>query len=288
VRPIPGVSPSAPAPVPAAFQGSSRLKNVAMIPVEKIDRDPGQPREEFDEEALGRLAESLASRGQLQPIRVRWDEGQGVYIILCGERRWRAAKMAGLSTVAAVIVEGELAADELLAIQLVENCLREDLRPIEQARAFKSLIEQKGWSTRQLARELSVAQPQVVRMLSLLDLPAPVQDQVEQGALAPATAYEIGKLDDPAAQQQLAARVVSEGLTRQEAVAAVRDRRQEGDTPGIRPGRAGSYEYKVSPRVTVTVRYRGDDKLTLAQALRAALKQVQADGRAQAPDDVAA
>jgi ParB family chromosome partitioning protein len=279
---IPGVSPPGPAPVPKALRGVSRVKNVATIPVEMIDRDPGQPREEFDEESLGRLAESLKTRGQLQPIRVRWDEGRGVYLILCGERRWRAAKRAGLATVSAVIVEGELAPDELLVIQLVENCLREDLKPIEQARAFKTLMEQKGWSTRQLAKELSVAQPQVVRMLALLELPETIQERVEQGGLAAATAYEIGKLESPAEQQALADRVEAEGLTRQEAVAAVRERKQGGDTRGITPGRGrgrtgtGSFEYKVSARVTVVVRYRGDDRLSVAQALRAALKQVQA------------
>ena len=82
---------------PAHLDGVTRAKNAASIPVEKIDRDPDQPREEFDAEALGRLAESLKARGQLQPIRVRWDEGRGVYVIVCGERRWRAARMAGLA-----------------------------------------------------------------------------------------------------------------------------------------------------------------------------------------------
>jgi ParB family chromosome partitioning protein len=277
-RVIPGVSPAGPAPVPRALQGVAKVKNVAAIPVEMIDRDPAQPREEFDEESLGRLAESLKARGQLQPIRVRWDEGRGVYLILCGERRWRAAKLAGLATVSALIVEGELDPDELLAIQLVENCLRDDLKPIEQARAFKTLMERKGWSTRQLARELAVVQPHVVRMLALLELPEAIRERVEQGGLAPATAYEIGKLESPAEQQALADRVEAEGLTRQEAVAAVRDRKQGGDTRGITPGRGrgGSFEYRVSPRVTVVVRYRGDDTLSVAQALRAALKQVQA------------
>jgi ParB family chromosome partitioning protein len=277
---IPGVSPAGPSPVPRALQGVSRVKNVAAIPVAMIDRDPAQPREEFDEESLGRLAESLRTRGQLQPIRVRWDEGRGIYLILCGERRWRAARVAGMATVQAVIVEGEIAPEELLAIQLVENCLRDDLKPVEQARAFRTLMERNGWSTRQLARELAIAQPQVVRTLALLDLPETVRERVEQGALAPATAYEIGKLESPAEQRDLADRVVSEGLTRQEAATAVRDRKQGGDTRGITPGRgrsgAGTFEYKVSARVTVTVRYRGDDPLSVAQAIRAALKQVQA------------
>jgi ParB family chromosome partitioning protein len=99
-----GATAIGPTQVPAHLQGVTRVKNVAQIPVEKIGPDPDQPREEFDEEALGRLADSLKARGQLQPIRVRWDEGRGLYVILVGERRWRAARMAGLPTLSAVIV----------------------------------------------------------------------------------------------------------------------------------------------------------------------------------------
>src|SRR4051812_22463781 len=180
-----------PLPTETRYQGVVKDKNVASIPVEKIGRDPNQPREEFELESLGRLAESLKTRGQLQPIRVRWDEGQGVYIIVCGERRWRAAELAGLSTMACVIMEGPITAAELLAIQLVENALREDLKPIEQAKAFRSLMESNDWSTRQLASELAITQSNVVRALALLDLPAAVQVQVEEGTLSPATAYEV-------------------------------------------------------------------------------------------------
>ncbi|MFO0907039.1 MAG: ParB/RepB/Spo0J family partition protein [Isosphaeraceae bacterium] len=262
--------------VPAHLQGVVRSKDVAQIQVDRIAADPAQPREEFDEESLERLAESLKTRGQLQPIRVRWDEGQGLYTIVCGERRWRAAKLAGLASVSCVIVEGVLDPSELLAIQLVENALREDLRPIEQARAYRQLMDRNGWSTRQLARELSVAQPQVVRALSLLNLPEPVQEQVEQGALAPATAYEIGKLHDAAEQTEMAEQVVKEKLTRQDAVEAVRRRREEGPkvrhaTPGAT--RPAPLEIRVSDAVVVTVKYRKADRMSPVQALRAALKQ---------------
>jgi ParB family chromosome partitioning protein len=138
----PGAAPSA----PARWQGVTKSKNAVEIPLEKIVADPDQPRREFDEEELGRLAESLRTRGQLQPIRVRWDEGSAKYMILIGERRFRAAGMAGLPSLSAVVVEGELAPADRLAIQLVENCLREDLGPIEQARAYKALMEANGWS----------------------------------------------------------------------------------------------------------------------------------------------
>ena len=122
----------------------------------------------------------MKARGQLQPIRVRWDEERDQYIIVCGEHRWRAAEMAGLPTMSCIIMEGVIEPSELLALQLIENMLREDLRPIEQARAFKTLMERNGWSTRQLADALAIVQPQVVRTLAR---PGPARaDSGEGGA----------------------------------------------------------------------------------------------------------
>jgi ParB family transcriptional regulator, chromosome partitioning protein len=245
--------------------------------------NPDQPREEFEPESLERLADSLRTRGQLQPIRVRWDEAQNKYALICGERRWRAAKIAGMATMSCVVSEEPLGEGELLALQLVENCLREDLRPIEQARAFKALMDKNGWSGNQPAKTLGIAQPTVVRALALLQLPEPVQDQVEQGTLAPATAYEIGKVEDPESQQEIADRVVSEHLSRSETIAAVRSAAKR--TPA-KPGkdRGVSRTRKVPTsrtlkaagcRITIEHRKGVDDDL-LAAALREALDQVEA------------
>jgi ParB family transcriptional regulator, chromosome partitioning protein len=264
-------------PIPAYLQGVARSKDVAQIQLDRIAPDPEQPREEFDEESLGRLAESLKTRGQLQPIRVRWDQGRGLYAIICGERRWRAARIAGIESVSCVIVEGTLSSADLLAIQLVENALREDLKPIEQAKAYRQLMDQKGWSTRQVARELSIAQPQVVRTLALMGLPEPVQQQVEQGTLAPATAYEIAKLDSDADQRALAERVVTEKMTRQETAEAVKTRRISSPIHGVSiPTRPATAEFQVSAAVVVSVKYKKADRLTIVQALKLALKQATA------------
>jgi ParB family chromosome partitioning protein len=208
--------------MPDRLQGIARSKNAAEIPIDKIDRDPDQPREEFEPGALARLAESIRERGQLQPIRVRWNAERSLYIIVCGERRWRAARMAGSTTLSCVIMEGPTTPAELLSLQLVENLVREDLKPIEQAKAFRAIMDLNGWSTHDVARELAVDQSSVVRALKLLDLPVVVQEQVEQGTLSPATAYEVSKLDNPEEQVALADRVVAEGLSRAEAVEAVR------------------------------------------------------------------
>jgi ParB family transcriptional regulator, chromosome partitioning protein len=207
---------------PGKLDGLTRSKNAAEIPLAGIVPDPDQPREEFDPESLRRLAESLRTRGQLQPIRVQCDEPSARYVIFCGERRWRAAVLAGLTTMTAITSEAPASPAELLALQLIENLVREDLRPIEQAKAFRSLMEAYGWSTRQLASELAVTQSNVVRALALLELPAAIQDQVEQGTLAPATAYELSKVEDDRTRRDLAERVVAEGMTRAETVEVVR------------------------------------------------------------------
>lgn len=269
-------APAAPfAGVPARLQGVTKAQGAAEVPVDKIRADADQPREEFDAGALDRLAESLKARGQLQPIRVRWDEGRGAYVVLCGERRWRAAARAGIRTMTCVIQEGAIDPGELLALQLVENLIREDLKPIEQAKAFRELMGRNGWSVRQLARELAIDHTGVVRALALLDLPPSVQRQVESGALPPATAYEVSKVADPGEQADLAARVVAGGLSRAETVEAVRD--SAGGRRGAKGGRTGGGR-KVTSRVfrgaagRVTVELRkgeGDDAITalLGEAL---------------------
>ena len=266
-----GLDPAAALQRPAHLEGLTREKAAARIAVDRIVRDPDQPREEFDEEALQRLADSLRTRGQLQPIRVRWDEGRGAYVILVGERRWRAAQLAGLAELSCIVVDGELPADERLMIQLVENALREDLRPVEQARAYKALMEAREWSGNQLAKELHIAQSSVVRALALLELPAPVQAQVEQGALAATVAAELTKLPEPAMQAEVAQAIVDQGLTRSEVaevVKAVRARRPAQTRPD-------PVEVDLGDGITVVVRYRKPTTVTAQQALRKALKVLQ-------------
>ncbi|MDG3008257.1 ParB/RepB/Spo0J family partition protein [Paludisphaera mucosa] len=269
--------------VPSRWQGVAKSKNAVEIPVDKIVPDPDQPREEFEPDALARLAESLKTRGQLQPIRVRWDEAQDRYVVVCGERRWRAAGLAGLASLSCVVSEGPIDEGELRELQLIENCLREDLRPIEQAKAFRALMDRNGWSGNQTAKALGVAQPTVVRALALLHLPEPVQGRVEEGTLPPGTAYEIGKIQDPAIQRDLAERVVSEGLSRAEAVEAVRVAARRtpstvGKGRGARRGdKAPTTRTLRAAGCKITVENRkGVDDALLAAALREALEQLAA------------
>ncbi len=278
-----GAMHRASAPVPAAavdrLRGVMRSKNAAEIPLDRIAPDPDQPREEFAPESLERLAESLRTRGQLQPIRVRWDEQHSHYLIVFGERRWRAAQIAGLATVSCIIMEESVSAAELLSLQLVENLVRDDLKPIEQAKAFRSIMDLNGWSTHDVARELAIDQSGVVRALKLLELPSTVQEQVEQGTLPPATAYEISKLVDVEEQVELAARIATEGLSRAETVEAVR--RSASRSRGGTRNRSRKPTSRVFRRIagcTITItNTRGLDPATIRAALVEAIARIDAD-----------
>lgn len=267
--------------VGARMTGVINDREAAVIGVDRIVSDPDQPRREFDDEALDRLASSLKGRGQLQNVVVYWSEDLGSYVLVSGERRWRAARRAGLTTLRCKILDRKPDDSDRLSIQLVENCVREDLRPVEQAAAFRALMEANGWSTRDLAEALHMAQAKVVYALGLLDLPDDLRDRVDQGELAPRTAYEIGRLDRPEDQRALADRVASEGLTRDEVVTEVRAAREvaeevsenrssgKGRIKGKGRGGASSRSRaKTAPRLPTAKVFRvpGGGKLTIEKA----------------------
>jgi len=153
-------------------------------------------------------------------------------MLIAGERRWRAAQLAGLKTIDAIIHDGEVDADELLEIQLIENVLREDLKPIEQARAYRRLMDTRGWSGNQLAKELNINQSGVSHALKLLDLPEQVQAQVEEGTLSKDAAYEVSKLDTPAEQVAVAQQVVAGRIGSKQVRNIVKERRGRGEVRG--------------------------------------------------------
>src|SRR5262249_56441519 len=145
----PGMSPDAAPGRPAHLEGITRAKNLVEIAVTQIVRDDNQPREVFSEAEMEDLVESITARGVLQPIRVRWSAELGKYVIIAGERRFRAARQAGLRSIPCVIHEGAITESAILQDQLVENLLRQDLQPIETAKAYRRLMELEGWSARQ-------------------------------------------------------------------------------------------------------------------------------------------
>ncbi len=221
--------PAEPAAVPRAnqFQGRTQLREACLIRLERIVADPNQPRGEFDADALERLASSLKQRGLLQPIRVRWDEANQQYVIVIGERRWRAAKLAGMESMACIVVPGTATPEEILEDQLVENCLREDLKPVEQARAYQSLMHRLGLSQRALAEKLDVSQGQIMQSLKLLELPDPIRESIDEGKIAPSIGYEIAKVADPEQQMELAEQVARGAAGRAE----IRDRTVKAPRP---------------------------------------------------------
>ena len=273
---------------PEKYQGSSRIKDALAIELDRITPDPDQPRKEFDPEALEALASSLRDRGQLQPIRVRWSSGAGRWMIVSGERRWRAARMAGLATLACVEAKGEMTPSEILEDQLVENCIREDLKPIEQALAFRALLDSRGCSARQLAESLRISHQAVGRALALLTLPEDMRQQVDAGLVSASAAAEVARVKDVDARREIAGKIASGELTRDGAIDAVRretDARSKGKAGN---GKGRGARGKSKPPTTRVIRTSGGHKITIEHrrgiglsALIEALEEATAKARAE-------
>lgn len=255
------------APIRSALErqkdGRRRLDEACQLRLDRIVPDPKQPRTEFDPDALARLADSLKQRGQLQPIRVRWDDATDRYIVIVGERRFRAAKLAGLPTITCVVTMDEVSPQDLLEDQLVENALREDLKPIEQARAYRTLLTARGLTRRQLADRLQIGHASITRALALLELPAPIQDDVEAGKIAPNTAYELSKVDNPGAQATLA-REAAVGRLRRDELKELAGESKKG-RGASKPPRPKVFRTP-SGRVTVEPKAAGIDSIRSALA----------------------
>lgn len=196
-----------------------RATNVIVIPTEMVDPDPDQPREDFGEadESLDQLSASIAEQGQLQTV-VVYEEG-GRYMLVCGERRWRAAKKAGLTKINATLLLER--PDELMKIilQHQENRQRKALTRNEEAKVFRTLMDKFGMSRADVARKLAISESDVSRALAIDEkLPEDVKEKVAEGKIAPSVAYEITKVQDPDRQRALA-ELAELGATR-EAVAA--------------------------------------------------------------------
>lgn len=187
-------------------QGGEGLRE---IPVDQIRPNPNQPRREFDEEALAELAASIRQHGVVQPVVVTADsEG---FTLVAGERRWRAAQMAGLTTVPAVVRQMEPVA--MTAVALIENLQREDLTPLEEAQAYLALQEQFGLTQEQIAETVGKSRPQIANTLRLLQLEPQVQEMLARQEIAMGHAKVLLSVADGKRQLALARAVRDEGLT---------------------------------------------------------------------------
>ncbi|SFJ48861.1 chromosome segregation DNA-binding protein [Streptosporangium canum] len=203
------------APEPAAQQHQPSPQPVAgayflEIPIERIERNPRQPRTVFDGDALKELADSITEVGLLQPVVVR-AMGKDSYELIMGERRWRASKLAGLKEIPAIVRSTQ--EDKLLLDALIENLQREQLNPLEEAAAYRQLLDDFGATHEQLAVRVGRSRTHVTNTLRLLKLPPRVQLRVSAGTITAGHARALLALDDPAAQERLADRIVAELLS---------------------------------------------------------------------------
>ena len=201
--------------------GESKKSAAEMLRISDVEPRVDQPRKTFERESLEQLADSIGAYGVLQPIIVRESTAlKGTYEIIAGERRWRAAKMAGLSEIPAVILDG----DELKAAQvaLIENVQRENLNPLEEANGYRLLIDRFGLTQEQVAAQVGKSRSAVTNMLRLLDLPEEICEMLASGVLSTGHARALLGLDRKEDRLPLAERIVDKQLSVRETEAAVK------------------------------------------------------------------
>ncbi len=194
---------------------------LAELPLSSITPNPRQPRQTFDEEALAELTASIREVGVLQPVVVR-EIAVDKYELVMGERRWRAAQAAGRETIPALVRDTR--DDAMLRDALLENIHRVDLNPLEEAAAYQQLLEEFGVTHEELARRIGRSRPQISNTIRLLNLPPQVQRRVAAGVLSAGHARALLALETPEQQEELARRIVAEGMSvraTEEAVALI-------------------------------------------------------------------
>jgi len=194
-------------------------EELRRVPLEHIFPNPQQPRQRFSEEALQRLAQSIRTQGVLQPLVVR-SSGSGGYELIAGERRWRALKL--LEAKDAPVLIRDIPDEAVLEVALLENIQRENLTPIEEARSYRLLVEQHGYTQEALARRLGKDRSTIANLMRLLALSTPVQNDLESGRLTIGHARALLPLPDEAAQLHLRERLLRHGWNVRETEKQVR------------------------------------------------------------------
>lgn len=217
----------------AAEDSGAATTGLMTLPIAAIEPHPEQPRRHFDEAALDELAASIAARGVIQPVIVR-PLASGRYQLVAGERRWRASQRAKLHEIPALV--RELSEREVMALALIENLQREDLNPIEEARAYQRLAEQEGMTQADIARMVDKSRSHIANIQRLLSLPESVIGHVERGTLSMGHARALIGAADAA---DLAEHAIDRQLSVREVERLLR-RRNRGDAPAPRRARQGS------------------------------------------------
>lgn len=196
---------------------------VMDISIDEISPNPWQPRRDFDEESLNALASSIRENGLIQPVVVR-KKKDGTYELAAGERRWRAAKMAGLTVIPAISKEYD---DRSMAeMALVENLQRKDLNPVDEGMAYRKLMDEYGLTQENISQKVGKSRPYVANMVRLLDLPEEVKDFLSKGQLTAGQARPLLGLESDAEKVQLARRIVKEGLSARKVEDIIREGRE--------------------------------------------------------------
>ena len=195
-----------------------------LLPIYKVEPNPDQPRHDFDEEELQALADSITVHGIIQPLTVR-EMPNGYYQIIAGERRWRAARMANLSDVPAVIIEAD--DKKAMELALIENLQRQDLNPLEEALGYQTLMNEYGLTQEEAAGQVGKSRPAVANALRLLGLCPEVQERVRKGELSAGHARAILQLKSEKKQQEAAQKIVALGLSVRQAELLCKNMSQE-------------------------------------------------------------
>ena len=198
------------------------------LPISQVESCSSQPRKHFDEASLAELADSIREHGIIQPLTVR-KLASGYYQIIAGERRWRAAKQAGLTEGPAVIIEAD--DRKVMELGLIENLQREDLNPMEEAAGYRSLIQDYGLTQEEAAHRVSKSRPAVANAMRLLSLPQEVQWLIEQGNLSAGHGRALLSLPAPEEQIQFAGEIMEKGYSVRETEERIRQRLQAQDQP---------------------------------------------------------
>ena len=239
-------------------QGPEADGSLRQLPLQKVEPNPDQPRRDFNEEELQALADSIGEHGILQPLTVREMPHSGYYQIIAGERRWRAARMAGLTEVPALVIEAD--DRQAMELALIENLQRQDLNPVEEAQGYHSLLEDYGLTQEEAARRVGKSRPAVANALRLLNLEADILEQIRSGALSPGHARAILSLKDGKKRQEAAQKIVSLDLSVRQAEALCRSLGRE---PKPEP-----------PTGTLQVNYVAECEKTLSRRLGRGVKIV--------------
>lgn len=244
--------------------GDPELQNQAggsvTLPISQVEPGLNQPRKRFDPESLTDLADSIRLHGIIQPLTVR-RLPSGYYQIIAGERRWRAAKQAGLDEVPAIIIEAD--DRKVMELGLIENLQREDLNPAEEARGYQVLMTEYGLTQEQVAERMGKSRPAIANTLRLLTLPEELLKLLEEGALSAGHARALLALPSPQLQLQAAKKIVAEGLSVRQTEALVktlqRPRREKNRTHDEIALYLGEAEKKLSSQLgrKVKIAHRG-------------------------------